>query len=289
MANKFSNFRARTLAETNTDNNLNAEFIDTHASSTVITHSRISEDIKAVLTINQKEGVDEVILFTKPFDDSDDNVTVGDYITHDGDIYLVFMEYKLPSKVKNVYKKHKLIECNVTIKVDSISQRGAYIGSLARFVNMTEESVSGFSLGVEQYKPVVVTKNNTSLTVGKRFLLGTEAFEIVALDRKSNAGIMYLSLNATTINATTDNLNTETAITPSNPSENATNATTLRQGTTHTVTTNFGYVFFDPVVNIISRNLTSVTFEVPFGITALQVNTKNISGAVVTTNYTVVV
>lgn len=289
MANKFSNFRARTLAETNTDNNLNAEFIDTHASSTVITHSRISEDIKAVLTINQKEGVDEVILFTKPFDDSDDNVAVGDYITHDSDIYLVFMEYKLPSKVKNVYKKHKLIECNVIIKVDNISQRGAYIGSLARFVNMTEESVSGFSLGVEQYKPVVVTKNNTSLTVGKRFLLGTEAFEIVALDRKSNAGIMYLSLNATTINATTDNLNTETAITPSAPSENATNATTLRQGTTHTVTTYFGYVFFDPVVNIISRNLTSVIFEVPFGITALQVDTKNIGGTVVTTNYTVVV
>jgi hypothetical protein len=268
---------------------LNAEFIETHASSTVITHSRISEDIKAVLTIEQKEGVDQVILFTKPSIDSDDNVKVGDYITHETEDYLTFMEYKLPAKVKNVYKKHKLMECNVTIKVDNISQRGAYIGSLARFVNMTEESVSGFSLGIEQYKPVVVTKNNTSLTVGKRFLLGTEAFEIVALDRKSNVGIMYLSLNATTINATTDNLNTETAVTPSAPSENATNATTLRQGTTHTVTTNFGYVFFDPVVNIISRNLTSVIFEVPFGITALQVDTKNIGGTVVTTNYTVVV
>ena len=289
MPNKFSNFRARTLAETNTDNNLNAEFIDTHASSTVITHSRISEDIKAVLTINQKEGVDEVILFTKPFDDSDDNVAVGDYVTHESDIYLVFMEYKLPSKVKNVYKKHKLIECNVTIKVDNISQRGAYIGSLARFVNMTEESVSGFSLGVEQYKPIVVTKNNTSLTVGKRFLLGTEAFEIVALDRKSNAGIMYLSLNATTINATTDNLNTGTAVTPDAPAENETNATTLRQGETQTVNTNLGYIYFDPVVSIISRTLTSVIFEVPFGITALQVDTKDGDGNIVTTNYTVVV
>jgi hypothetical protein len=289
MANNFSNFRARTLAETHTDNKINAEFIENHASSTTITHLRIDENIKAVLTIEQKEGVDQVILFTKPSIDSDDNVKVGDYITHETEDYLTFMEYKLPAKVKNVYKKHKLMECNVTIKVDNISQRGAYIGSLARFVNMTEESVSGFSLGVEQYKPVVVTKNNTSLTVGKRFLLGTEAFEIVALDRKSNVGIMYLSLNATTINATTDNLNTETAVTPSAPSENATNATTLRQGTTHTVTTNFGYVFFDPVVNIISRNLTSVIFEVPFGITALQVNTKNIGGSVVTTNYTVVV
>jgi hypothetical protein len=289
MANNFSNFRARTLAEQHTDNKNNSEFIDTHASSTTITHTRISEDIKAVLTINQKEGVDEVILFTKPFADSEDNVTVGDYITHEGDIYLTFMEYKLPTKVKNVYKKHKLIECNVTIKVDNISQRGAYIGSLSRFVNMTEESVSGFSLGIEQYKPVVITKNNASLVVGKRFLLGTEAFEIVALDRKSNQGIMYLSLNATTINATTDNLITGTAITPEAAAENETDETTLRQGELKTVSTNLGYVYFDPVVNILSRTLTSVVFEVPFGISELQVDTKDGDGEIVTTVYTVVV
>lgn len=289
MANNFSNFRARTLAETHTDNKINAEFIENHASSTTITHLRIDENIKAVLTIEQKEGVDQVILFTKPSIDSDDNVKVGDYITHESEDYLAFMEYKLPAKVKNVYKKYKLMECNVTIKVDNISQRGAYIGSLSRFVNMTEESVSGFSLGVEQYKPVVVTKNNTSLTVGKRFLLGTEAFEVVALDRKSNPGIMYLSLNATTINATTDNLTTGTAITAPEAQTNATNATTLRQGDTHTVSTNLGYVYFDPVVNIVSRTLTLVTFEVPFGIQTLQVDTKNINGNIVTTNYTVVV
>jgi hypothetical protein len=289
MADNFSNFRARTLAEKKTDDKINAEFIDTHASSTTIQHLRIDEDIKAVLTIEQKEGVDQVILFTKPFVNSEDNVKVGDYIAHEGDDYLTFMEYKLPAKVKNVYKKHKLIQCNATIKVDNISQRGAYIGSLSRFVNMTEESVSGFSLGVEQYKPVFVTKNNLNLKVGKRFLLGTEAFEIVALDRKSNPGIVYLSLNATTINATTDNLETETAVTPPDAAENQTNATTLRQGDSHTVSTNLGYVYFDPVVNIVSRTLTSVTFEVPFGIETLQVDTKNINGNIVTTNYTVVV
>jgi hypothetical protein len=289
MADKFSNFRARTLAETHTDNKINAEFIENHASSTTITHSRIDEDIKAVLTVEQKEGVDQVILFTKPSVNSDDNVKVGDYITHESEDYLAFMEYKLPAKVKNVYKKHKLIECNVTIKVDNISQRGAYIGSLSRFVNMTEESVSGFSLGVEQYKPVVITKNNTNLKVGRRFLLGTEAFEIVALDRKSNPGIMYLSLNATTVNTTTDDLTTGTAVTAPEAEKNETNATTLRQGETHTVNTNLGYVYFDPVVNIVSRTLTSVTFEVPFGIETLQVDTKNVDGNIVTKNYAVVV
>jgi hypothetical protein len=289
MADKFSNFRARTLAEKHTDDKINSEFIETHASSTTIKHLRIDEKIKAVLTVEQKEGVDQVILFTKPFADEEDNVKVGDYIEHEGDDYLTFMQYKLPAKVKNVYKKHKLIQCNATIKVDNITQRGAYIGSLSRFVNMTEESVSGFSLGVEQYKPVMVTKNNLNLKVGRRFLLGTEAFEIIALDRKSNPGIMYLSLNATTINATTDDLDTGTAITAPEPEQNETNETTLRQGEAHTVSTNLGYVYFDPVVNILSRTLNSVTFEVPFGIDTLQVDTKNAEGNIVTTNYVVVV
>jgi len=105
MPNNFSNFRARTLAETNTDNNLSAEFIETHASSTTITHSRISEDIKAVLTRDHKEGMDEVLLFTKPALDSADNIVVGDYIVHDERTYLVYMEFRLPTKFIGIFKK----------------------------------------------------------------------------------------------------------------------------------------------------------------------------------------
>lgn len=289
MANKFSNFRARTLAEKNTDNNLNAEFIETHASSTVITHNRISEDIKAVLTRDHKEGVDEVILFTKYAAETEDNLVVGDYIIHDSQTYLIFMEFKLPAKFIGIFKKYRIIECNFQLKVDNIAQYAAYIGSLARFVNMSSESFGDVSLGVEQYKPVVITKNNTGLTVGKRFLLGTEAFEIIALDRLSNAGIMYLSVNAVPYNATLDNLNTGTAITAPTPTENSTGNLILRQGESKTVTTNAGYIFLDPVARITSRTLISVTFVVPFGITTMQVVTKDIGGNLVTTNYQVVV
>ena len=289
MANKFSNFRARTLAEKNTDNNLNAEFIETHASSTVITHNRISEDIKAVLTRDHKEGVDEVILFTKYAAEIEDNLVVGDYLVHDEQTYLIYMEFRLPAKFLGVFKKYKIIECNFQVKVDNISQYAAYIGSLKRFVAMTEEVAGDVSLGVENYKPVVVTKNNTGLTVGKRFLLGTEAFEILALDRLSNAGIMYISVNAVPYNATLDNLETGTAVTAPAPTINATNNTTLRQGESKTVSTNFGYIYLDPVATITSRTLTSVIFVVPYGITTLQVDTKNSGGSVVTTNYTVVI
>lgn len=289
MANKFSNFRARTLAEKNTDNNLNAEFIETHASSTVITHNRISEDIKAVLTRDHKEGVDEVILFTKYAADTDDNLVVGDYIIHDEQTYLIYMEFRLPAKFLGVFKKYKVIECNFQLKVDNISQYAAYIGSLKRFVSMTEDTAGSVSLGVENYKPVVVTKNNAGLTVGKRFLLGTDAFEIIALDRLSNTGVLYLSVNAVPYNATLDNLETGTAVTAPAPTINVTNNTTLRQGESKTVSTNFGYIYLDPGATITSRNLTSVTFLVPYGTSTLQVDTKNVGGSIITTNYTVVV
>jgi hypothetical protein len=289
MADKFSNFRARTLAEKHTDNKLNAEFIETHASSTTITHSRLDEDIKAVLTRDHKEGVDEVILFTKYLSLAANNLVVGDYIVHDSQTYLIYMEFRLPAKFIGIFKKYKIIECNFQLKVDNISQYAAYIGSLKRFVAMTEEVAGDVSLGVENYKPVVVTKNNTGLTVGKRFLLGTEAFEILALDRLSNAGIMYISVNAVPYNATLDNLETGTAVTAPAPTINATNNTTLRQGESKTVSTNFGYIYLDPSATITSRNLTSVIFVVPYGITTLQVDTKDVSGLVVTTNFTVVI
>jgi hypothetical protein len=291
MADKFSNFRARTLAETHTDNKINAEFIETHASSTVITHSRIDEDIKAVITRDHKEGVDETLLFTHIYPNSADNLTIGDYIVHEGITYLVFMEFKLPTKLKKVYKKFRIIECNVQIKVDNISQHAAYIGSLKKFVSMTEQTAGYISLGVEQYKPVLITKNNKDLVVGVRFLLGTEAFEILALDRISNAGIMYVSVNAVPFNATTDNLVSGIAITPDEPEENSTSLVTnvLKEGDEVSIQTFNGYIVFNPLVKIKSRTLTSVIFIVPFGISELVVDTKNSSDQIITTTYQVVV
>jgi len=199
------------------------------------------------------------------------------------------MEFKLPTKFLGVFKKYKITECNFELKVDNISQYAAYIGSLKRFVAMTEQTSGDVSLGVENYKPVVITANNTDLVVGKRFLLGTEAFEIVALDRLSNAGIMYLSVNAVPYNATLDDLETGTAITASPATENETDETTLRQGDPYTVSTNSGYIYLDPVATIISRTLTSVTFIVPYGTETLQVDTKDSGGNIITTNYSVVV
>jgi hypothetical protein len=289
MADKFSNFRARTLAEKHTDNKLNAEFIETHASSTVIKHLRIDETIKAVLTREHKEGVDEVILFTKYSSVLQDNIKVGDYIEHDKTNYLVYMEFKLPAKFIGVFKKYKIIECNFQIKVDEIAQHAAYIGSLKRFVSMTEDSVANTSLGIENYKPVVVTTNNAELVVGTRFLLGTEAFEIIALDRLSNKGIMYISVEAVPFNATLDNLETGTAITAPEPTINETDEDTIRQGDEVLITTNFGYVVFDPVSVILSRTLTSVKFIVPYGIENLEVVTKNTVGDLVTKIYKVVI
>jgi hypothetical protein len=122
-------------------------------------------------------------------------------------------------------------------------------------------------------------------------MLGTESFEIVALDRLSNKGIVYLSVNAVPFNATLDNLETGTAITPTAPTVNEPDEdeNIIIQGDEVTISTNFGYVLFEPVVEILTRNLTSVTFVVPYSIETLEVVTKDSSGNLVTTNYQVVI
>jgi hypothetical protein len=199
------------------------------------------------------------------------------------------MEFRLPTKFIGVFKKYRIVECNFELKVDDIAQYAAYIGSLKKFVSMTEETAGSFSLGVEQYKPIVITKNNEDLTVGKRFLLGTEAFEILAVDRLSNKGILYLSVNAVPYNAVLDDLETGTAITAPEPTENETDQDTLREGETVIIDTNFGYVIFDPVSQIISRTLTKVTFVVPYSTETLTITTKNSQGNIVVKNYQVVI
>jgi len=100
---------------------------------------------------------------------------------------------------------------------------------------------------------------------------------------------MYISVNAVPYNATLDNLVTGVAITAPDPTENETDDETLRQGEEATVTTNNGYIYFEPVAQILSRTLTSIKFIVPYGTETLEVVTKDVGGNLVTTNYQVVI
>lgn len=289
MTSSFDTFRNRTIAENQTDNHFSTQFIERSTSSVTIKHNRINRNIKAALTKEHKEGVDKTLLFTYNNIDAAKNVRIGDYLLYENTTYLTFMEFNLPTKVRDLYKKHKLVECNVEIKVDSVAQKAAYIGSLNQFTAVSEETTGSLSLAIEQYKPVIVTVDNPLLHVNKRFLLGAEAFVITAVDRLSNTGIMYISANAVPYNVTLDKLEEGIAITPSLPQPNVIEDNMLKQGASETLETNFGYVVFDHMVTNLRRSMNSFTFTVPYGITSLTITTKDTESNLVSTTYQVVI
>lgn len=289
MAPQFDSFRNRTNAELNAAENVTTEFIEKSSSSVVVRHLRLDKDIKAALTRDHKEGADETILFTYKLSDLTKNVSIGDYLLYDTTNYLVYMEYILPTKLKSLFKKHKIIECNIQIKVDAIAQYGAYYSSLRSFSSTAPEEYSVISVQFDKNKAVVITKNNPDIVVSKRFMIGTESFEVVALDRISNAGIMYLSIEPRERNIITDNLTTGTAYTPANPSIPNITSSQLKQGSLKVIGTHYGYIKFSTNVEIKSRDLTSVTFIVPYGISSISISTKDINNNIVLSNYEVVI
>jgi hypothetical protein len=137
-------------------------------------------------------------------------------------------------------------------------------------------------------KPVIVTKSNDNIKTNTRFLIKGEPFRVYELDKLSNSGVMYLSVKPDTILVGVDDLvnnKTETLETASKPQLSN---FILSSGSLVTFTTQDGYFVVDYDVEILTKNLTSVEFVVPFGISQIKISTKN-AGNVVNQTYKVVV
>jgi len=283
---KYDLFRDRTKIEKDISAGNVANFIDNSLSSTTINHLRLEEDIPAVVTRNQKEGNDEIILFTHPSPDDDSyNLTVGDYIKHNNKYYLVYIRQDHPLQEK--YLKYNIVECNVIIKFDNFTQYGAYFGSIRRFAETQIKTFSPMIAQFENTKPVIITANSSSIKVNTRFLAANESYRVINLDRISNNGIIYLSVEQTPYNPVTDDKANSKAVTP-DPATVTVGTNALRKGQDKIVSTNSGYVSFDPTVKVVRRTMTTVTFQVPFDITSLDVTTKDTNGNFVLTQYEVV-
>jgi hypothetical protein len=283
---KYDLFRDRTKIEKEISTGNVANFIDNSLSSTTINHLRLEEDIPAVLTRNHNEGNDEIILFTHYENDSEEyNLQVGDYIKHNTKHYMVYMEYDHPLRGK--YLKYNLLECNIIIKFDNFSQYGSYFSSLRSFSGSSGKTYGELIVKVENGKPVVVTADSPSLKVNGRFLAANEGFRILSIDRISNQGIAYLSVEPAPYNAFTDNKIENKAVTTNAPTINIPE-NSLRKGEEKVILTNAGFVSFDPYVKIKKRTSTTVTFVVPFDINLLDITTKNTNGEFVLTSYEVV-
>lgn len=278
---KYQSFRNHTELEARENSRNIAEFISKHLSKAEVVLNDTT-NLEVVLTRTHKEGLDETILFSY----KNSGVKVGDIITHEEIDYLVFMEYLHP--LKDYYKKHQLIETNITVGVDSLFQKGAYIGSLRSFIDKSSSSKEKISFLYETTKPVIITKDNGLLKINTRFLAANEAFRVVALDRVTNKGIIYMSVEGVP-KLHSDELTGDTvrAITPPK-AEKSIPSLSFLSGKEYTIPILDGFVNFSPSVKILSRTKDSVKFIAPTDVKKIIITVKNLDSDFVTATYEVI-
>jgi hypothetical protein len=278
---KYGTFRNRTDVNTNVTIRQASEFIEKSASSVDALRESTSTNIKAVIISEQKEGGNETILFTY----ADDAIQKGEYITYRNKTYLVYNQYEIIFSQE--FLKHKLIECNVTMKNSNVNQKAYYISSLRKYVSLGNDTDSYIPYEFSTQRPVLVTKANVNIKPGDRFLLSGEAFVVNDIDKMSNNGIYYMSIERGTIIPGIDNTSTQTAISiPTPVVDNLTGD--IIAGEEITISTNSGYAVFSSDVDIISKNAIQVIFEAPIGVKNLTVKTKDSGGNIITTDYRIV-
>lgn len=269
---KFNLFREMNEAEGVTETANIANFIENSLSSTEIYHIRRKDRKKAVLTRDHKEGNIEIILFTYPLPRSE-KVKVGDYIVHKRKNFLTFQEYDHP--LSKHYHKFKVLECNVKIKVDDLELPAAYFSSMRRFADTVSTKSQGADNIFENMKPVVVVKDDPALKVNFRFLAAGEAYRVVNIDRISNKGIAYLSVDQVPLDRMTDNIEESKVVTYNPVDLEATETPKYKKGEIVTLEINNGFVLFNPKVEVITRSRDEITFRVPYDIDKLVVTTRN--------------
>jgi len=167
MTTPYKSFRDRTSLESDNSAATGVDFIDKSLSSTIIHHIGQDKDMRAVLTNVFREGGDEWILFTKTLQDGAaiNNIQKGDFITNKSRTYMAYEEYAHPQV--ELYKKHKMIECNVTLKVNDLEQPAYFVSSLRAFSDLNISDYGG-GIAFANNSPMIITKDSDITNVGRR-------------------------------------------------------------------------------------------------------------------------
>jgi len=279
---RFRNFQTAGLVQAGAKQK---EFLTRSKSSRTVLHLPANEHITAVLTNSYKEGGDEFVMFTEYLVNEQDNVIIGDYIEYDEKTYLVYNEYNHP--MKQLWLKHQLIECNQVISFSAVEQPVYYISSLRRFINNNIDSIGKSLIISSGSKPLIITSDSERLFTGLRFAIAGEMFSIVEIDKLSNPGIAYISIERASI-MSQDDLNIGTAYEPIESNditdgqegipgigEHQLSGGRIMAGSLITETTYLGYIEFDRAIKIISRTATEVVWQAPMKESLIKVTVQD--------------
>jgi len=285
MPSSYGAFRRRTDKEKSIRYAYSTEFINNSVSSTEVTLVREEVVLNVALTHSFKEGVDEIVLFSH-VDEAIvvNNIIIGDYIEHDGRTLLVFEQYYHPTYIN--YNKFRLIECNIEIGYNNTKLKGSFIGSGSKAKDMNNDVINNIMLQSSQQTPIIIAALDITLTTNDRIMFTGEAWRIVNIDKHTNPGIMYLSIEEDEVNES-DDISNSIAIDPVSADDSLL-VGEVRTGQTIELATFNGYFTTNYKVEIIERQRTLVKFIIPYGVDILTINTKDSGDNTIITNYQVV-
>ena len=300
MSNVYDIFRRVQEKRKDCYDNRSAAFILEGKISQDIYHKRLNKDIKAALVFNDKEGPDDVIVFSFIKDD----LGKSDYFVFDDVNYLVYENVKLTDKDVN-YKKQRAVECNVSFTHKDTIYKGYFLSSLRRTNDPDFKGREGL---IPDEGPLLILPSSVSLNINDRFNIESKPWKIVEYDNITNKGITYFYLERDYVRNISEEeeiieediviIENEEEITQGSEEEefgiqalsepSADEELSLRPMTEYTFTTEGGFFASTPRVDLISRTLTKVIFKIPFGVSQVTISTKN-NGNEIEETYKVVI
>lgn len=266
----FDLYRKKMEASSNCDMNYESSFIVDSTSATQIHVLRLNEDKQAALIINEKEGPDTVLVYTRKEFRDYKNLLKQDYFTWRDKTYFVYEDIDIVRDVN--FHKQRAYNCNVNFTVDNNTYYGYYVASLAKYVDTKLENKLNIT---DNDKPILILPCFDWIEVGLKIVIQNKPYKIIDYDAITNNGICYCSLDRDFISKQDD-------------VEQDIEEGVIIAGNSFTVTTNNGYFSASSEVIIEDRTLTSVTFVVEYGVDEITITTKNTDNELITTTYKVV-
>jgi hypothetical protein len=170
MSNVYDRFRDIQSSKASCYDKISASFITEGTYSIDITHVRIDETKKAAIAFKEKEGPDQLTIFTLKDVESYKNLAKGDYFIYDSTYYLVYEKVKLIDE-DIIYLKHKARECNVSFSINGTTFYGYFVNSLDKFQGTSLEKSF---LITDNQKPILIVPNDVLFDVGVKINIGNK-------------------------------------------------------------------------------------------------------------------
>lgn len=265
-----------------------AAFIEHGKMSKDIIHKRLDKDIKAAVVFSDKEGPDEVIVFSF----IEDDLQKSDYFIYKDTNFLVYEDIRLTDDDIN-YKKQRAVECNVMFTFEKDNYIGYYKSALR---GSEDPDFVGKEIVIPKETPLLILPTNNKITINSEFVIEEKPFKVSEYDNITNKGITYYYLersynkNIPTVETTEENKTIDGLM-----GTNVIGATDavlepkiLRAMTEYIFETENAYFAASPKIEVSARTRNQITFRVPFGISQVLIDIKR-DGEVVSESYKVVI